>query len=115
MFEVKLKKPYKTCVKHTILNLGHALLTHHEAPRIHKPHKCHLEGSWEHLGASCGPSGGHLGAILGSCGGLPGAFMGPFWIFKNILRKNNPTPSTSHDSTTSLPPSTWPGGMREAA
>ena len=53
MFEVNLKKGYKTCVKHTILNLGHALLTHHEAPRIHKPHECHLEGSWEHLGASC--------------------------------------------------------------
>ena len=60
MFEVKLKKPYKTCVKHTILNLGYALLNHREAPRTHKPHECHLEGPWGHLGASCGPSGGHL-------------------------------------------------------
>ena len=60
MFEGRLKKAYKTCVKHTILNLGHALLTHHEAPRIHKPHECHLESSWEHLGVSCGPFGTHL-------------------------------------------------------
>ena len=69
MFEGKLKKAYKTCVKHTILNLGHALLTHHEAPRIHKPHECHPEGSWEHLGASCGPSGSHLEVLWE----LPGA------------------------------------------
>ena len=68
MFEGKLKKAYKTCVKHTICDLGHALLTHHEAPRIHKPHKRHLEGSGEHLGASCWPSGSHLGVLLGSCG-----------------------------------------------
>ena len=60
VFEGKLKKAYKTCVKHTILDLGHALLTHHEATRIHKPHQCHPEGSREHLGASFGPSGNHL-------------------------------------------------------
>ena len=53
MFEGKLNKAYKTIVKHTILDLGHALLTYHEAPRIHKPHEVHLEGSWEPLGASC--------------------------------------------------------------
>ena len=38
-------------------------LTHHEAPRMHKPHECHLEGSREHLGASCGPPGSHLGVL----------------------------------------------------
>ena len=64
MFEGLLKKAYNTCVKHTILDLGHALLTHLEAPRIHKPHEGHPEGSWEHLGASCGPSGSHLGVLL---------------------------------------------------
>ena len=63
-FEGLLKKAYKTCVKHTILDLGHALLTHLEAPRIHKLHEGHPEGSWEHLGASCGPSGSHLGVLL---------------------------------------------------
>ena len=68
MFEGKLKKAYKTCVKHTILDLVQDLLTHHEAPRIHKPHECHLEGSWEHLGASCGPSGSNLGILLGLSG-----------------------------------------------
>ena len=71
VFEGKLNKAYKTIVKHTILDLGHALLTHHEAPSMHTPHKCHLEASW--------------------------------------------APSTSHDSTASPRPSTWPGGMREAA
>ena len=65
MFEGLLKKAYKTSVKHTILDLGHALLTHPEAPKIHKLHEGHPEGSWEHLGASCGPS--HLEAIWGSC------------------------------------------------
>ena len=70
-----------------------------------------LGTSWGLMWAIWGPSGSHLVVLWG----LPGAFMGPFWIFKNILKKNNPTPSTSHDSTTSLHPSTWPGGMREAA
>ena len=51
MFEGKLKKAYQTYVKHTICDLGHALLTHHEATRIHKPHECHLEGSWQHIRA----------------------------------------------------------------
>ena len=60
MFKGKLKKAYQTYVKHTILDLVQALLTHNEAPRIHKPHECHLEGSWERLGASCGPPGSHL-------------------------------------------------------
>ena len=64
VFEGKLKKTYKTSVKHTILDLGHALLTHLEAPRIHEPHEGHPEGSWEHLGASCGPSGSHLKVLL---------------------------------------------------
>ena len=91
----KLKKAYKTFVKHTILYLGHALLTHHEAPRIHKLHECHLDGSWDHLGASCCPPGSHLGAIWGPSGGHLGHlgvlwgpsrdFMGAFWQFKNML------------------------------
>ena len=68
MFEGKLKKRYKTYVKHTICNLGHALLTYHEAPRVHKPHECHLDGSWKHLAASCSPSGSHLGISLGHSG-----------------------------------------------
>ena len=82
MFEAKLTKAYKTFVKHTILDLGHALLTHHEAPRIHKPHECHLESSREHLGASCGPSGSHLGAIWGARGSFPGphrSHLGAIW------------------------------------
>ena len=61
MFEGKLKKDYKTSVKHTICDLGHALLTHHYAPRMYKTQKSHLEGSWMHLGASCLPPGSHLG------------------------------------------------------
>ena len=68
MFEAKLKNAYKTLVKRIILDLGHALLTHHGAQRIHKPHECHLESSWEHLGASCGPSGSHLGPSDGLVG-----------------------------------------------
>ena len=68
MFEAKLKKEYKTLVTHIILDLGHALLTHHEAPRIHKPHECHLEGSWAHPWAPCGPSGSHLGVLFGLSG-----------------------------------------------
>ena len=78
MLTGQLNKHYKTSVKPTIRDLGHALLTHQEVQRMHKPHECHLEGSWEHLGASCGPSGGHLGAILWSCGaprGLHGTFL----------------------------------------
>ena len=94
MFEAKLKKAYKTCVKHTIIDLGHALLTHHEAPRIHKPHECHLEGFWEHLGASCGPSGSHLGQSGGHLGVLWGpslGLMGTFWQFKNMLSVHRAT------------------------
>ena len=86
VFEGKLNKAYKTCVKHTILDLGHALLTHDEAKIIHKPHQCHSEGSRKHLGASFGPSGNHLevvwelldtswelsGSHLGACGSFPG-------------------------------------------
>ena len=64
MFDGLLKKAYKTCVKHIILDLGHVPLTHPEAPRVHKLHEGHPEGSWEHLGASCGPSGSHLGVLL---------------------------------------------------
>ena len=86
MFEAKLKQTYKTCVKHTILDLGHALLTHHEAPRIHKPHECHLEGSWDHLGASCGPSGSHLEAIWGPSWGHLGN-LGAIWTSCGKLKK----------------------------
>ena len=84
MFEGELKQTYKPNVKHTFFNLAHAMLNHHEAPRIHKPHECHLEGSWEHFGASCGPSGSYLGAIWGPSGdhlgvlwGFPGASWEP--------------------------------------
>ena len=75
MLDVNFKKAYKTSVKHTILNLGYALRTHHEAPRTHKPHECHLEGPWEHLGASCGPSGSHLGVLWGPSRGLHGTLL----------------------------------------
>ena len=85
MFEGKLKKAYKTCVKHTICDLGHALLTHHEAPRIHKPHKCHLEGSGKHLGASCWPSGSHLGVLLWSSG----APWKPEYAYKTNVKSSN--------------------------
>ena len=77
MFEGKLKTTYKTNVKHTILDLGQALLTHHEAPRIHKPYECHLEGSWEHLGASCWLPGSHLGVLWELPRGLIGAIWEP--------------------------------------
>ena len=60
MFEGQLKKAYKTSVKHTIIDLGHALLIHHEALRIHKPNACHLECSWDHLGATCEQEMGQL-------------------------------------------------------
>ena len=71
MFEGKLKQTAKTIVKHTILNVGHALLTHHEAPRTHKLHECDMEGSSEQLGVSCETSGCHLGpgAKPGEIGG----------------------------------------------
>ena len=49
--------------KHIIRALAHDLLNHNEAPRMHKPHECHLEGSWEHLGASCGLSGALYGLV----------------------------------------------------
>ena len=67
MFEGLLKKACKTYVKHTILDLGHALLTHPEAPRIHELHEGHPEGSW-------GASWGLMWAIWKSSGGLVGAF-----------------------------------------
>ena len=103
VFEGKLTKPYKTCVKHTILDLGHALLTHHEATRIHKPHQCHPEGSREHLGASFGPSGNHLEVLwelLDTSWELSGSHLGVLWelsgdsweplsFSKNIYRENN--------------------------
>ena len=57
------KQAYETNVNHIIRDVKHALLTHHEAPRMHKPHECHLEGSREHFGASCGPPGSHLGVL----------------------------------------------------
>ena len=82
VFEGKLKKAYKTNVKHTILDLGHALLTHHEATRIHKPHQCHPEGSREHLGASFGPSGNHLEVLwelLDTSWELSGSHLGVLW------------------------------------
>ena len=67
------KNTYKICVKHSILNLGHALLPHYEAPIINKPHEYHLEGSWGHLGASSEPSGGNLGASCSIWGHSPEA------------------------------------------
>ena len=82
-FEGLLKKAYKTCVKHTILDLGHALLTHLEAPRIHKLHEGHPEGSWEHLGASCGPSGNHLW----SSWELSGTSSEPYGNHSKVLRE----------------------------
>ena len=85
MFEAKLKKAYKTLRRHIILDLGHALLTHHEAQRIHKPHECHLDGSWEHLGASCGPSGNNLGVFWGPSQGLSNTF--------NLSRSNHKSSS----------------------
>ena len=54
------QKSLQNRVKHTILDLGHALLTYNEATRIHKPHECHPEGSREHLRVSFGTSGNHL-------------------------------------------------------
>ena len=109
VFDGKLKKAYKTRVKHTILDLGHALLTHHEATRIHKPHQCHPEGSREHLGASCGPSGNHLevlwelrdtsselsGNHLGVSWKLSGDSWEPPSFSKNIFQENDTTTSSN--------------------
>ena len=63
MLTGQLKTQYKTSVKRTIRDLGHSLLTHHGAPRMHKPHECHLEGSWKHLGASSEPPASYLGLL----------------------------------------------------
>ena len=129
VFEGKLKKAYKTCVKHTILDLGHALLTHHEATRIHKPHQCHPEGSREHLGASFGPSGNHLevlwelldtswelsGSHLGACGSFPGIHGSLPAFKKHVSGEQYINTLNLHNSTTRHHPSAWPGGMREAA
>ena len=98
MFEVKLEKPYKTCVKHTILNLGHALITRYEAPRMHKPHECHLEGSGEHLGASCGPPGSHLVVEVSHA------------CIKALLKNNPTTPLTIQPQALILQP-----GLAECA
>ena len=68
MLTSHFKEHCKTSVQLTIFDLGHALLTHRDAHRMHETHEPHLEGSWVHLGASCWPSWKHLG----SCGGLPG-------------------------------------------
>ena len=87
MFEGKLTQTYNTSVKYTILDLGHALLTHHEATRIHKPHQCHPEGSREHLGASFGPSVKHLEALWGlldTSWELSGSHLGVLWELSGI-------------------------------
>ena len=87
---MKLKKAYKTVVKHTIIDFVQALLTHHEAPRIHKPHECHLEGSWEHLGASCGLPGAHLGVLWelpGASSEPSGSRLGVLWELKRSSKK----------------------------
>ena len=78
-----------------------------------------LGPSWGLMWPIWEPSGGHLGAILGASGpseSLVGAFPGRHGSLLTILKHvREEPPSTSHDSTTSLHPSTWPGGMREAA
>ena len=68
MLEGTLKQAYHTCVKHTSLDLGHALLTHHEAPRIH---------SRVSPGGLLGTSWGLTWAIWEQSGGPVGAFSGP--------------------------------------
>ena len=97
------KKAYKACVKRTILNVEHALLTHSDTTGINNPHRCHPEGSRKHLGASCGPSGDHLeivrelldtswelsGSHLGVLWELPGGSRGAFKHLKNMLHENN--------------------------
>ena len=113
LFEVNFKKAYKTYVKHTILNLVYALLNHHEAPRTHKPHECHLEGPWGHLGASCGPSGGHLSLSGGHQGVLWGpsrGFMGAFWQFNN--KKCKPRLMQTCRFYTNVSPNTQPHGSK---
>ena len=42
---------------------GVLCFAHHETPRMHKQPTCHLEGYWEHLGASCGLSGALYGLV----------------------------------------------------
>ena len=54
------QKHYKTSVKSTIRDLGRALLDPPRGAKNAQAHECHLEGSREHLGASCGPPGSHL-------------------------------------------------------
>ena len=76
---------------------------------MHKPHECHLEGSREHLGASCGPPGSHLGVLWE----LPAASWELYGLASHDFEEQSN--NTSHDSTTSPNPSAWPGGMREAA
>ena len=86
----QFKNAYTTSVKHTNLDFVEALLTLHEAPRIYKPHECHLEGSWEHLGASCGPSGSHLGVLWELPGALSepsGSRLGVLWELKGSNKK----------------------------
>ena len=126
-FEAKCVKTDKTSVKQPILDLGHALLTRHATPRMHKPHECHLEGSWGHLGASCGPYGSHLGVLWqlpgaswepsGSHPGvlweLPGASWEPSGLSKTCVRKTiqqHPQPLTIQPRVIILQP-----GLAECA
>jgi len=65
MSEGKLHKMCKTYARSTIRDLGHALQTHHDAPRMHKPHQCHLKAPGRTLGPHVGiwdPYGGLVGA-----------------------------------------------------
>ena len=48
--------------------------THHEAPRMHKQHACHL-GSWEIFGASCGLSGALYGLVGASMALMHGSLL----------------------------------------
>lgn len=65
--------------------------THHDAPRMHKQPTCHLEGSWEHLGASYGLSGALYGLVGPPRPSCMGAF-GPSG------KSNQTTLSPLHDS-----------------
>ena len=76
---------------------------------MHKPHECHLDGSWEELG----PHVGHLGDIWLSCGSFPRR-NGSLLAWHKMILEEQPN-NTSHDSTTSPHLSAWPSGMREAA